>query len=187
MDIENIYAKDEIIIYTPKISTYDKFKVYKINRFWDSKVALRKAANYMLDNISDDGTKIVYDNSEYENWVKEAFKDIYLFTTPEVPNNRYVGNPWAFSNAQSHYYAIPDIDYKTFIERNLQKAYSNLFLTKPTEQKRYMVQYLQSDDYNIKMIACDMLRHSDCIYVRNPKLLELIITGKFDLIEDVML
>ena len=68
----------------------------------------------------------------------------------------------------------------------LNEIYTNLLLTDEATQKRYAVQYCNSDNAAVKLLACDILYHYDIIEFKNKKLLELMINGDINSIEELM-
>ena len=180
------YDKDISITYTPKLSSsdddYGKREIYfQVSRFANNKVSMRAAANYLLNNVSDNGKHINYSNSEYDSWIIDAFKTInfyYVHTNPFVKIKIIysVGHNPGEDEA---------LTYHDFVREGLQEAWYNLFLTDGATQKRYIVQYCNSDNFSLKMVACDFLRNSNNIKIKNPKLLRFMIEGKIDQIEEM--
>jgi len=173
-------GNNKVIRYTAKVLNDYGAIVYKLNRFFDNPGSLIGIANTLLENVSDDGKVVRFQDSEYDKWIRETFKDIQIYytTTPTFDNM-----------VKKHLtMMIPTgIPYKEYKEKNLKEVYTNLLLSDEQIQLRYAVQYCNHDDYNVKMIACDLLRHRDIIEFTNKGLLKLIINGEVDKIEEMML
>jgi hypothetical protein len=165
---------DRTIIYTAKIDrTFKNITHYQITRYDNDSNACLNITNYLLENITDNGLAIKYSN-DYSTWIQEAFKTIELYFTT---NNFYYANQVPTQTELS--------SYKQFKKLKLDQIYSNLLLTDGVEQKRYIIQYCNHDNINIKMIACDILHNKDIIKFTNKRMLEYIIQGKIDQLEEL--
>lgn len=147
------------IIYTPTVL----YKDIRLNRFNKSFQDLTKITNYLLDNISEDGTYIKYKNSEYDEWIKNSFIDLDLYVISSI-----------------------EMSYKDFKDNKFDEIYYNLLLNpNPNDQLRYAIQYCNHDNYNIKMVANDVMRNKDIIELKNPKMFKLILEGRIDELEEL--
>ena len=163
------------IIYTAKIQEEyyegDFIKLYKINRFFEDKKLLIQFTNHLLDNETsneyidkDFFAQLKNTESNYKKFLKDTWFDINFYST--IEHKEF-------------------ISYKTFVDNNLDKIFWNLLFTKGTDRLRYSIQYCNHDNFNVKMVACDVLRHNDIIEFNNKKMIEYIIQGKIDLIEEI--
>jgi len=167
------------IIYTAKIQDQyfggDFIKIYVINRFFDDKSVLIDITNHILKddtiiyNKKDFFAQIKNTESNYDKFLKNTWFDINLYCSNNADNlNKEI------------------ISYKEFVHNNLNTILWNLLFTEGTEQLRYAIQFCNHDNLNIKLIACDILRNQSIIEFKNKKMLQLIIQGKIDLIEELI-
>lgn len=167
-------TKDFSIIYTAGV-VHDKHHPiwrFQLIRQINKNKDLSDVTTYLLKNISDNGTKINY--NEYTKWIQDSFKaiDFYYSVNPDKK----------FQDTKQ-----PNIfTFKMFKEHKLDEIYSNLLLSTGAEQKLYVVQYCNSDYENIKMIACDFLYNAQTITIKNKELLTYILQGKIDQIEEML-
>ena len=112
----------------------------------------------------------------YTDSIKDRFKAVDLYTTEKLPS---------FKIPSTTINPTRIITFSNFVASGLQNQWKNLLLTEGDEQLRYVVQYCQSENDNLKTLACDFLRNKNNIVVEDIKMIKLILDGRIDLIEEL--